>query len=91
MYGIILIRSCVPFTLTRPRPNINLNRQTRTLFRRRWMDIAGMADPTTQSNYLSIATKHVEFDWSLDFLNNVISGSALHTLLVQKDGVKEVM
>ena len=49
------------------------------------------ADPTTQSNYLSISTDHVAFDWRIDFPSKIISGSALHTLQVNEDGVREVM
>ena len=50
-----------------------------------------MADPTTQSNYLQIASEHVHFDWALDFHARTISGSATHHLLVKEDNVKEVM
>jgi len=49
------------------------------------------ADPTTQSNYLSISTDHVAFDWAIDFSSKTISGSTTHTLQVNKDGVGEVM
>lgn len=50
-----------------------------------------MPDPTTQSNYLSIATEHVALDWIIDFDNKLIYGSATHTLLVKDETVKEVM
>ncbi|KAG6919449.1 hypothetical protein DXG01_005708 [Tephrocybe rancida] len=50
-----------------------------------------MADPTTQSNYLQIASEHVSLDWSLDFDTQIISGSATHHLLVKEGGVKEVV
>lgn len=50
-----------------------------------------MPDPTTQSNYLSITTEHVAFEWNVDFVSKVISGSALHTLRVNQDGVDEAM
>ena len=50
-----------------------------------------MADPTTQSNYLKIASKHITFDWKLDFDKCIIAGSAVHDLIVKEDGVKEVM
>lgn len=53
--------------------------------------VATMVDPTTQSNHLSISTRHVEFNWKLDFVNNLITGSALHTLQAQRDDVNEVM
>lgn len=48
-------------------------------------------DKTTQSNYLSIATDHVAFDWTVDFEKKTIGGSALHSMLVKEDGVKEVV
>ncbi|KAG6853530.1 hypothetical protein C0991_003450 [Blastosporella zonata] len=50
-----------------------------------------MVDPTTQSNYLQIATEHVSFEWTLDFDLQIVSGSATHHLLVKEDGVKEVV
>lgn len=49
------------------------------------------ADPTSQSNYLQIATKHVAFDWKVDFENKVITGTATHDLVAKADGVSEVM
>ncbi|KAI5118515.1 hypothetical protein M0805_007684 [Coniferiporia weirii] len=48
-------------------------------------------DPTTQSNYHSVPTEHVHFDWTVDFVEKVISGSATHTLLVKDDTIKEVI
>lgn len=50
-----------------------------------------MSDPTTQSNYLQIATEHVLFNWSVDFQTKIIEGSALHDLYVKEDDVQEVM
>ena len=50
-----------------------------------------MTDPTTQSNYLQIATEHVTFDWNVDFEDRVIAGSAIHRLLVKEDDVRQVM
>jgi len=50
-----------------------------------------MADPTTQSNYLKIATEHLTFDWTLEFKKEFISGTATHHLLVKEDDVKEVV
>jgi len=50
-----------------------------------------MPDPTTQANYLQIFTKHVDFDWTLDFANQIVEGTATHTLLAQESGVEEVM
>ncbi|KAG6878671.1 hypothetical protein C0992_007685 [Termitomyces sp. T32_za158] len=49
-----------------------------------------MADPTTQSNYLQIATEDLAIDWVLDFDAQIISGSVTHHLLIKEDGVKEV-
>ncbi|OCB89221.1 hypothetical protein A7U60_g3588 [Sanghuangporus baumii] len=37
-------------------------------------------DLTTQSNYLSVATEHVHFDWTIDFEEKLVYGSATHTL-----------
>lgn len=48
-------------------------------------------DPTTQSNYDLVATKHVEFDWKLDFQNRTIQGTATHHLIIKEDSVNEVM
>lgn len=50
-----------------------------------------MPDPTSQSNYLQIASEHIQCDWTVDFEQQVISGSAVHTLIVKEDGVKEVV
>ncbi|EJD04499.1 leukotriene-A4 hydrolase [Fomitiporia mediterranea MF3/22] len=50
-----------------------------------------MADPATQSNYLSIATQHVALDWTLDFNQKIISGSATHRLTIIDEEVKEVV
>lgn len=48
-------------------------------------------DPVTQSNYLSITSEHVHFDWSIDFSAKYIAGTATHTLVVNEDGVSEVV
>ncbi|KAF8890429.1 peptidase family M1-domain-containing protein [Infundibulicybe gibba] len=48
-------------------------------------------DPATQANYTDIVTRHVSFDWAVDFNTKVISGSASHTLDVLKDDVGEVI
>jgi leukotriene-A4 hydrolase len=50
-----------------------------------------MPDPTSQSNYLQISTEHVYFDWNVDFEQKVISGFAVHDLIVKQDGVREVV
>lgn len=48
-------------------------------------------DPTTQANYVQVASEHIHFDWTVDFVKKNISGSATHTLSVKEDGVEEVM
>ncbi|TRM61567.1 hypothetical protein BD626DRAFT_549145 [Schizophyllum amplum] len=48
-------------------------------------------DPTTQSNYLAVASQHVHFDWDVDFDNEVLAGAATHDLRVLQDGVEEVI
>jgi hypothetical protein len=48
-------------------------------------------DPTTQSNYLQIATDHVALDWLVDFDAKIIKGAATHDLIAKVDGVQEVM
>jgi leukotriene-A4 hydrolase len=48
-------------------------------------------DTASQANFKDIATKHVSFDWTVDFNAKVLSGSATHTLKVKKDGVSEAM
>ena len=48
-------------------------------------------DPTTQANWQDVASEHVDFDWSIDFSQQTISGSVTHLLRVKKENVKEVM
>ena len=48
-------------------------------------------DPITQSNYLQIVSKSVEFNWAVDFDNQIIKGSATHNLRVQAQQVSEVV
>lgn len=50
-----------------------------------------MSDPTSQANYLEIATEHVAFDWNVDFQQKTISGSAVHKLILKQDSVGEVV
>jgi leukotriene-A4 hydrolase len=50
-----------------------------------------MPDPTSQSNYLRVATQHASFDWAVDFERKVLSGSVVHDLIVKEDDVKEVV
>ncbi|RDX51566.1 zincin [Lentinus brumalis] len=48
-------------------------------------------DPSTQANWQDVASEHVDFDWTIDFVKKTISGSATHLLRVKKDDVKEVI
>ncbi|KIJ45222.1 hypothetical protein M422DRAFT_59984 [Sphaerobolus stellatus SS14] len=48
-------------------------------------------DPTTQSNYLDIATKHIDLKWNVDFKSQTIAGTATLELVAKKDGVQEVI
>ncbi|CAL1696869.1 unnamed protein product [Somion occarium] len=48
-------------------------------------------DPTSQANFLQIASEHIDFDWTIDFNAKLISGSATHTFVVKEDDVKEVI
>ncbi|KAI0344189.1 hypothetical protein BDW22DRAFT_1427828 [Trametopsis cervina] len=48
-------------------------------------------DPTSRSNHLELASEHIDLDWTLDFDRQLISGSAVHTLRVIADGVKEAV
>ena len=50
-----------------------------------------MSDPTTQSNYLDIATRHFSLEWMVDFEAQTISGKAVYELEVRREGVHEVM
>ena len=49
------------------------------------------SDPTSQANFLEAISQNIDFTWSVDFEQKAVIGSALHTLLVKEDGVKEVM
>lgn len=49
------------------------------------------SDPTTQANWQEVASEHVDFDWSVDFDKQTLSGSATHTLVWKKADVREVM
>ena len=50
-----------------------------------------MPDPTSQSNYLDIATSHIHFDWAVDFEKQSVYGSETYSLHALKDGVNEVV
>lgn len=50
-----------------------------------------MPDPTTQANYLQACSTHVDFEWTLDFAEQIVEGSATHTILVREEDVEEVM
>ncbi|KAF9218882.1 zincin [Gyrodon lividus] len=49
-----------------------------------------IADPTTQSNYLKIATENVILEWTIDFEKQCIHGSAMHELIAREE-VSEVI
>jgi len=51
----------------------------------------GAQDPTTQSNYHQISTRHFSLNWSIDFCEKVISGSVTHELAVHESNLVEVM
>ncbi|KAI0075897.1 hypothetical protein K474DRAFT_1663655 [Panus rudis PR-1116 ss-1] len=48
-------------------------------------------DPASQSNFLQVASEHVDLFWTIDFEAKRIGGSVRHTLVVKEDGVKEVI
>ncbi|KAG8741670.1 hypothetical protein FRC12_015597, partial [Ceratobasidium sp. 428] len=48
-------------------------------------------DPATQSNYAEITTRHVHFDWTVDWKKRIISGSATHDLEANQDNVAQVV
>ena len=48
-------------------------------------------DPSTQANWREVATENVDFDWTVDFIQQTISGSATHRLRVRKDNIQHVM
>ena len=53
--------------------------------------IVADVDPVTQANYLQITSEHVHFDWTIDYDAKFIQGSATHTLVVNEDGLSEVV
>ncbi|KZP30333.1 hypothetical protein FIBSPDRAFT_850643 [Athelia psychrophila] len=50
-----------------------------------------MPDPTTQSNYLQVASEHIQLNWNVDYEARVISGSATHTMIAKENGVEEII
>ncbi|KAG8705976.1 hypothetical protein FRC11_008642, partial [Ceratobasidium sp. 423] len=48
-------------------------------------------DPATQSNYAEITTKHVHFDWAIDWKRRTISGSVTHDLIANQDNVEQLV
>ncbi|KAI0685548.1 hypothetical protein BC835DRAFT_1289940 [Cytidiella melzeri] len=48
-------------------------------------------DPTSQSNHLDLASEHIDFDWTIDFEQQLVAGSATHTLLVNVKDVREAI
>ncbi|KAG1741787.1 peptidase family M1-domain-containing protein [Suillus paluster] len=51
----------------------------------------GAQDPTSQSNYYQISTKHFSLNWSIDFHEKLIKGSITHELSVHESDVKQVI
>lgn len=51
----------------------------------------GTQDPTSQSNYHQISTKHFSLNWSIDFHEKVIKGSIAHDLTVHESDLKQVI
>lgn len=49
------------------------------------------SDPTSQANFLQVVSEHIDFTWQIDYKAQIVSGTAIHTVLVKEDGVKEVM
>ncbi|KAI5991089.1 peptidase family M1-domain-containing protein [Pisolithus orientalis] len=50
-----------------------------------------MADPSSQSNYISVAIRHLSLEWSLDFPIRTICGTAVYELEVKGNEVAEVI
>lgn len=50
-----------------------------------------MPDPTSQSNYIQIATERISFVWDVDFQLKIIRGFAVHDLIVKQGDVREVV
>lgn len=48
-------------------------------------------DPTSQANHLELASTHIDFAWSIDFAQQIITGSATHTLSAKTSGVEEAV
>ncbi|KAI0825316.1 peptidase family M1-domain-containing protein [Trametes gibbosa] len=49
------------------------------------------SDPTTQTNWQDVASEHADFDWSVDFDKQTISGSVTHTLVWKKADVRQAI
>ncbi|KAI0742559.1 metalloprotease [Daedaleopsis nitida] len=48
-------------------------------------------DPSTQSNWQEVASEHIDLDWSIDFEQKAISGSATHVVRLKIDNAEEVI
>ncbi|KAF7295355.1 Leuk-A4-hydro-C domain-containing protein [Mycena indigotica] len=48
-------------------------------------------DPASQSNFDKILSTNVDLDWTVDFAEKTVSGSATHDLTVQEDDVTEAI
>ncbi|GAA5864072.1 hypothetical protein JCM8547_005126 [Rhodosporidiobolus lusitaniae] len=44
------------------------------------------SDVITQSNYQEIRTKHIALEWTVDWSQRIVRGTAIHTLSVLQDG-----
>ncbi|KAG6331249.1 hypothetical protein ID866_7842 [Astraeus odoratus] len=71
--------------------SVNPERQLERIFVNWKSTILNMPDPTTQSNYLEIAARHLSLDWTIDFNAQAISGRAVYELEVRKEGVYEAI
>ncbi|KAJ3565633.1 hypothetical protein NP233_g7504 [Leucocoprinus birnbaumii] len=50
-----------------------------------------MSDPTSQSNYDQITSERIDFEWTVDFTQRVIQGTATHHLITKADSISSVV
>ncbi|GAA5863563.1 hypothetical protein JCM3774_006527 [Rhodotorula dairenensis] len=53
--------------------------------------ISSPVDQATQSNYLDIHPTHLELDWTVDWSQRIVRGTATHHFRARKDGVDKVV
>ncbi|GAA5993250.1 hypothetical protein JCM10908_004532 [Rhodotorula pacifica] len=53
--------------------------------------IPSPVDQATQSNYLDIESTDLQLDWTVDWSQRIVRGTATHTLKARKDGVDKVV